>query len=211
MTQARQNAKAAGATANDLLLASCYHAYASLPGADLSHPIGITSMMDLRRHCPSGESEGLCNLSGSLPTHLELTRETPFSDILFQVAAQTRTAKEDPLAGLYGMPLLHGAAQTLPMGLLLQVAGKLYGSMSLGLTNLGNIPCAPLALGDLVPTGGLFGGPLKKKPGMQISAASFDGACSLVVVGQYTREDAALLQSMLDAMAGALAVYASPL
>ena len=46
---------------------------------------------------------------------------------------------------------------------------------------------------------------------MQISAASFDGACSLVVVGQYTREDAALLQSMLDAMAGALAVYASPL
>ena len=32
-------------------------------------------MMDLRRHCPGGESEGLCNLSGSLPTCLELTRE----------------------------------------------------------------------------------------------------------------------------------------
>ena len=52
--------------------------------------------MDLRRHCPGGESEGLCNLSGSLPTCLELTREIPFSDILSQVAAQTREERKVP-------------------------------------------------------------------------------------------------------------------
>ena len=54
---------------------------------------------------------------------------------------------------------------------------------------------ADCALGGLIPNGCLFGGPLKKKPGMQVSVMSFDGECVLAVVGVYTKEDAALLQS----------------
>ena len=87
--------------------------------------------------------------------------------------------------------------------------GKIYGKLSLGLTNLGNLNCADYALGGLVPNGGLFGGPLKKKPGMQVSVMSFDGECVLTVVGVYTKEDAALLQSTLDHMAREVGDYAS--
>ena len=57
--------------------------------------------------------------------------------------------------------------------------------------------------------GGLFGGPLKKKPGMQISVIGFDGECVLAAVGVYTKDDAALLQSTLDRMEQEISVYAA--
>lgn len=208
MTAARKRAKTEGATANDLLLTACYHAYAALPEVDASSPMSVMSMMDLRRHCENGESEGLCNMSGSLPTTLENGVQRRFSDTLAQIAEQTKAAKENPLAGLEGLPLVHSATHTLPMGLLLQIAGKVYGSMSIGLTNLGNVSCDSLKLGELTPSGGIFGGPLKKKPAMQVSVISFDGTCSLSVVGQYTETDAASLQVMLDHIVMEVTKYA---
>lgn len=208
MAAARKRANSQDATVNDLLLASCYHAYASLQEVDAASPMSIMSMMDLRRHCENGESEGLCNMSGSLPTTLQNGVQQSFSDTIAQVAEQTKAAKENPLAGLEGMPLVHSASRTLPMGLLLQIAGKVYGSISIGVTNLGNLSCDALTLGDLAPTGGIFGGPLKKKPAMQISVISFDGACSLCVVGQYTQEDTVALQNMLECMTEEITKYA---
>lgn len=208
MAAARKKAKTEGATANDILLAAVYRAYAGMPQVDATSPMSVMSMMDLRRHCDDGESDGLCNMSGTFPTVLEDGVSGDFSDTLALVAGQTRGLKDDPLAGMDGMPLIHGAVRTMPMKLLLLVAGKVYGSFSLGLTNLGNIDCKTLALGETIPTEGLFGGPLKRKPGMQVSAASFDGACSLCVVGQYTVEDATLLDSFLKAIAEEITRYA---
>ena len=208
MSAARKRAKVEGATANDLLLAALYRAYGALPEVDETAPMSIMSMMDLRRHCDDGESDGLANLSGTFPTVLQEGVKGTFSDTLMEVAQQTSAAKDNPLVGMDGMPLIHGAVRTVPMKILLLVAGKVYGTMSLGLTNLGNIPCDTLAMGDLLPTEGLFGGPVKKKPGMQVSAASFDGTCSLCIAGQYTKEDAQLLQSLLDDMAAEIAAYA---
>lgn len=207
MALARKKAKTEGATANDLLLTAVYRAYAVLPYVDENVPMSVMSMMDLRRHCDDGESDGLANMSGTFPTKLMEGVKGSFSNTLAEVAAQTQTIKDDPLAGMDGMPLIHGAVRTMPMKLLLLVAGKIYGSFSLGLTNLGNIDCKTLAMGETVPTEGMFGGPLKKKPGMQVSAASFDGACSLCIVGQYTAEDRALLQTFLDKIAAEILGY----
>ena len=131
-----------------------------------------------------------------------------FEETLLEVSKQTKEVKENPLAGLEGMPILHGLTRTLPIGLLLMAVGKIYGSMSFGITNLGNLKCDELALGDLVPNGGIFGGPLKKKPGMQVSVISFDGECVLSVVGQYTKEDNVIIQSTLDAMKKEIEKYA---
>lgn len=209
MSAARKKAKAIGATANDLLISACYHAYASLPGVDRHAAMSVSSMMDLRRHCKDGDSEGLCNVSGALPTTLRSGIGETFGDTLAEIACQTSAVKEDPLAGLEGMPIMHGAARTLPIWLLLKVIGKVYGSLCLGLTNLGNLSCQDYALGDLIPNGGMFGGPLKKKPGMQISIISFDGTCVLSVVGRYTKEDAVMLQGTLDAMAAEIEAYAA--
>lgn len=208
MSAARRRAKADGATANDLLLAAMYRAYSTMPGMDPQTPASIMSMMDLRRHCADGQSEGLANLSGSFPTQLTEGIQGDFSQTLREIAAQTGPMKSDPLAGMGSLPLIHGAVRTMPMKLLLVIAGKVYGNFSLGLTNLGNLNCAALAMDRFAPTEGLFGGPLKKKPGMQISAASFDGNCTLSVVGEYTAKDAALLQQLLETMAAQITDYA---
>ena len=208
MSAARKKAKAIGATANDLLVTAFYRAYAAMDGVDAAAPMSVSSMMDLRRHCVDGDSEGLCNMSGALPTTLENGCTGSFEETLAKIVKQTTVAKENPYAGLEGMPIMHSLTRTMPIWLLQMAIGKIYGKLSLGLTNLGNLKCADYALGELIPNGGLFGGPLKKKPGMQVSVMSFDGECVLAVVGVYTKEDAALLQSTLDRMEQEVSAYA---
>ena len=147
-------------------------------------------------------------MSGALPTTLEQGVTGSFAETLATVTAQTSKVKENPLAGLEGMPILHGLTRTLPIWLLLLAVGKIYGKLCLGLTNLGNLSCKEHALGGCIPTGGIFGGPVKKKPGMQISVISFDGACSLSIVGVYTKEDAQVLQGPLNSMLQIISEYA---
>lgn len=208
MNAARIRAKRAGATANDLLLAACYAAYAACPGVDASMPLSVMSMMDLRRHCPGGDSEGLSNLSGALPTSLPDGIPTDFDTLLSTIAAQTQKEKNSPYAGLAGLPLIHKAARTIPLRMLTSIAGRLYGSVGIGLTNLGSMNGSLLSLGGLKPSLGLFGGPLKIKPHMQVSAMSFDGACALSVAGRYTQQDEQALLRLLDGMAEAVKAYA---
>lgn len=195
-------------TLNDLLITSCYYAYASMPDKKQGEPMSILSMIDLRRHCIGGDSEGLSNMTGTLPTTLPIGLRENFSVTLEKIATQTQAMKDNPLAGLEGMPLLHGAAKNLPMKMLLPIASKLYGSFSIGLTNLGNIENAFLSLGGMEPDYGLFGGPMKKKPGMQISVVSVGGNCTLCIIGECTDEDARLLQVMLKRMAEEIENYA---
>lgn len=209
MNAARKKARTVGATVNDMMIAAAYHAYGNLEGVDPSAPMSINSTMDLRRHCKDGESEGLCNMSGSFLTVLENGVSDTFEDTLKIVAAQTGKIKEDPLAGLEGMPIVHSLARNMPIGLLLEIMGKIYGTAPVGVTNLGNLQCGDFALGGIVPNGGVFGGPLKKKPGMQISVISFDGMCVLAVAVQCTDEDAAALRSTLDTMVGIIIDYAA--
>lgn len=131
MGAARKRAKAEGATANDLLLAALYRTYGALPEVDETAPMSIMSMMDLRRHCDDGESDGLANLSGTFPTVLKAGVQGAFSETLAEVAQQTSAAKDDPLVGLDGLPLIHGAVRAVPMKILLLVAGKVYAKWQL--------------------------------------------------------------------------------
>lgn len=208
MSVARRKAKALGSTVNDLLITAFFRAYAAMDSVDACAPMSISSMMDLRRHCKSGESEGLCNMSGAFSTTLENGCTGTFAQTLEEITRQTIAVKEDPYAGLAGMPIMHSMTRTIPIWLLQIAVGKVYGKLSLGMTNLGNLNCSELAMGGLIPSGGLFGGPLKKKPGMQISVMSFDGECVLTVVGVYSKEDAVVLKGTLDKMADEISVFA---
>ena len=208
MEAARLRAKEKNATVNDILLTACYRGYAALPETDANMPLCIQSFMDLRKHCRDGESEGLCNLSGSLSTTLMEGVNGTFSDTLMQVAEQTRAAKENPLAGLEGMPILHSVTRAMPLSVLLKIAAKLYGSFSMGLTNVGNLDEKVLKMGECSTEMGIFGGPMKKKPGVQICTASFGGVTALCVVGEFTDEDAERLQELLELMAAEIKGFA---
>lgn len=208
MAAAHERVKQLGATVNDLLLTACYYAYAETAGLENHAPVSVMSMMDLRRHCEGGDSQGLCNLTGGLCTALPDGLGASFGETLSAIASQTRRSKEDPFAGLYGMPLLHGAANKLPVGLLLSAASHVYGSMSVGMTNVGSIDCQTLRMGGIAPDAGWFGGPVKRKPGMQVSAASFDGQCALCIWGYAAEADKPLLTQMLDSLARHVTAFA---
>lgn len=209
MTAARKKAKAMNASANDLLLAATYQVCAAFPGAEPGAPISISSMMDLRRHCTDGESDGLCNMSGGLPTALTEGVPAEFTETLTLIARQTNAAKDDPVAGMGFLPVLHTIARGIPVWMQMLVAEKAYGSMPVGLTNLGNLKSSELALGGATPNEAIFGGPLKKKNGFQISIISLDGTCTLACYGQYTAEDQAHIQHTLDSMAAVITAYAA--
>ena len=202
---ARLKAKAAGASVNDLLLTACYRAYAGTN--QLDGPMSVSGMVDLRQHCRDGVSEGLSNLSGGLSTTLEYVPGSSFAENLAQIARQTADAKQDPLVGLDGIPMIHTATKTAPMWLLLKAADIIYSTMSLSLTNLGNIPCEPLSMGGIKPCGGVFGGPLKRKPSVQVGAASFDGTAELTVLGDFTSGDMEKLIRFLNGMKAELEMY----
>lgn len=208
MDTAHQRTRKAGATVNDLLLAACYHAYAQLEGVDPHAPMAISAMMDLRRHLPQGRSPGLCNLTGPLLQELPEGIGADLTDTLGALATQTHRAKDDRLAGLYGMPLIHGATKLLPLPLLLSVSSRIYQSLSLGLTNIGAIDGDTLCLGGVSPVKGYFGGPIKRKPGVQISVASFDGECALCIWGYAAAGDIPALQTLLDRTAAHICAYA---
>ena len=203
--RARRKAKAEGATVNDLLLTACYRAYAKTTGRDGA--MSISAMMDLRNHCKDGVSAGLSNMSGGLGTSLEIQFENSFSCDLQNISEQTRKTKNNPLAGLDGMPFLHAATKTLPMWLLLQAADIVYSSMSLSMTNLGNIDCDLLIMNGMKPTEGILGGPLKRKPSVQVGVASFDGTAELTILGDFVPEDLESLQQFLDGIRTEVELY----
>lgn len=208
-TRARARAKDAQATANDVLLAAYYRAYAAFAGVSPGEGLSIMSMMDLRMHHEHAKQElGIGNFSGTLVTQLENGVTGSFEDTLREVAAQTQAAKADPLTGMYGLPLLHSLCRALPVSLLERASSLAARSMALGLTNLGNFSGEQLALGGVLPDGLRFGGPLKKKPAMQVSAASLDGTCMLSVAGRYTSADAAALARFLGMIRREIERYA---
>ena len=205
LTRARVKAKTQGASVNDLLLTACYRSYAGVTGRE--GDMSVAGMMDLRQHCKDGTSEGLANMSGGLNTTLHYVPGSSFTENLAALVPQTLAGKQDPLAGLDGLPLIHAATKTVPMELLLKAADLVYANMSLSLTNLGSIPCEPLTMAGLKPTGGLFGGPLKRKPSVQVGAASFDGALELTLLGDFLTEDLESLEAFLTGIRQELEGY----
>lgn len=207
MERAMMRGKREGYTANDLILAACYQVFGTLDGVDKGQGLGVSSMMDLRKHCPGGDSAGLTNLAGALKTQLPQGLPGEYEDTLREIAKQTKRDKEDPQWGLEGVPLLQFATGHLPMKVLLAVAPVAYGNMSLGVTNLGNLQGKQWRLGNLYPVGGMLGGPLKKKPGVQVCVLSVDGECSLSILGTYTDGDETQLGTFLDGMVSEISRY----
>lgn len=198
MKEARWYAKRYGATVNDLLLAAYYRAAARQLKLPAGTPMGIQSMLDLRRHVPGGDSLGVCNLSGSLPTRLESGTAGAFTDTLREVAAQTRRSKQDPLAGLYDFPLLSQLFRLLPFSAIRTLGARAYGKAAMSLTNLGAMREEKLAAGGLAPTAVRFAGPVKRKPALQLAAAGLNGAVCLCAALRCTDRDEQAVRELLE-------------
>lgn len=194
---ARCRSLAKGSTVNDVILTAYCRAYVRQMQLQTDTPIGIASMMDLRKYIPQGSSEGVANLSGPADTCLPNGIGPDFTGTLHEIAKQTRKVKNTPTAGLEELLAIKKVYKVVPFPLILQLGKKVYGSMSIGLTNLGNIKRADLQLGTCRAEDLIFAGPLKKKPALQISASGLDGDVRLCVISQCTKQDQEQLEELL--------------
>lgn len=193
---ARKKAKAHGASVNDLLLTAFYHATVKQLNLPVATPMGIQSAMDLRRYIPDGDSKGVCNLSGSMNTSLNEGIKDTFLDTLQEIAAQTAAIKEDKLAGLYDFPMMAQIFRWLPFDTVSSLGGKVYGSATLAMTNMGVLNPNKFAAEGLLPTKVLFGAHRKEKPALQIAVIGMHGSISMCTATVCTDEDETAIREL---------------
>lgn len=198
MTKVRMKGKEYRASVNDLLLAAFYRATAWRLGIAEGQGMGIQSMMDLRRRMPNGDSLGVCNLSGSLPTELENGVYGDFAETLQEIVEQTTKVKNDPLAGLYDFPMMSGIFRIFSFSMIQKLGGKVYGTATMGMTNLGALQADKYVVGGLKPQKAIFAAPLKQKPAFQLAIIGLNGDVCISSAGTCTEKDVQAIRELLE-------------
>lgn len=195
---ARCRKLAENATVNDVILAAYYRAYVRQMELSFDAPVGIASMMDLRRYIPEGDSAGVANFSGPISTSLPDGIGPDFQNTLSEVSRQTTALKDDKKAGLDLVLATQKLYKMMPFPLTVAAGEKIYSNMSIGLTNLGNLKSCDLKLENAPADELIFAGPIKRKPALQLSVSGLDGEISLCIVSQCTPEERAQLENLLQ-------------
>lgn len=195
---ARKKGKIYNASINDLLLTAFYRAAAWQLGFSDGQSMGIQSMIDLRRRIPKGDSLGVCNLSGSLPTELKNGVRGDFSNTLKEIVEQTTKAKNDPLAGLYDFPMMSGIFRVLSFSMIRKLGARVYGSATMGLTNLGALETENFTIGSLKVQNAILGAPLKQKPAFQVAVLGLNGGICLSSAAICTEHDSRAIRELLE-------------
>lgn len=186
-----------GSTVNDVILAAYFRAYVRQMHLTEDTPVGIATMMDLRKYISDGHSDGVTNLSAPLNIDLPEGIGTDYRHTLYKVVKQTSAAKNNHGAGLDLLLVLKKFYQLVPFPLAIHLGRKVYRDMSIGLTNLGGIKRSSLNLSGCQADTFIFAGPMKKKPALQLSASGMDKAVCLCIVSVCTSQDQVQLEELL--------------
>lgn len=167
----RAQARARGATFNDVLLTACARVAARGGRAALPCPA------DLRRF---GGEAGLtvANLTGAYLLGAELRPGEPFSDTLARIGAEMGRQKARRRC-FAGVALLHGASRILPAPLLGPACRAGRRQYPFSYSNLGEIDAGRLQFAGCPAADCFFTGAYRTGPDLQLNASTFRGACTL--------------------------------
>lgn len=184
--------KKCGATVNDILLAAYFRAIRKFLKKE--RKLNIISMMDLRKYI--GDTEGITNMTGFLPCEIQLEEES-FTATLQKVKNAISVYKNDPYAGLYGIPLLKLAFKIFPNALS-EFAIKIgYNNPSLGMSNIGIIDTSKFQLGNTKIVKAFMTGAAKYKPYFQLTTTTYNGIMSFCIAQKCNASDVELLNKFL--------------
>ena len=204
----KEKGKAAGASINDVLLAAYFRALIKEKGADITTPINITSMMDLRRHMITKDTVGCTNMTAFMPCKLAEGIGETFEDTLIRVLVETTKQKNDDVAGLYGIPLLGLAYKLFWLDCIATFAIRLgYDNPLIQMSNLGvmkgeNVNFEGCTMYDCFITGAV-----KYKPYFQFTCVTREGNMKFCVAEKCSDNDEKLILSFFDSMLNELREY----
>ena len=207
LTAIKSKAKSEGASLNDILIAGYLRALVQQLGLSLDETVNVTSMVDLRRHLPDRQTQGMTNMTGFMPCKIAGVGED-FATTLSRVMEQTKRAKADPNLGLYGLPLLKLAFTIFPYAIAEAAIRIGYVNPLIGMSNIGTIDPQKFKLDGLELTDAFMTGATKYKPYVQVTFNGFAGEGRLCIAQRCSQKDQKIISDFLDDMIAQMIEFA---
>ncbi len=192
--KALQYAKAIGATANDILVASYMDALFKVGGFNNDESISVSIATDLRRHIKNSQNLGYTNHVSFIHCYLE-EKGNNLKDTLSKVANKTKELKKDPFIGLHGLPLLNFAYKSMTYLQAEPTVKLFYRNPTLSVSNVGAIDTVAFSLANNKPFSAFVAGAAKNKPCAVMTALSINGTLNASMCLRGNENDKAVLEN----------------
>ena len=162
-----------------------------------SDPLNISCMCDLRRYMKDGQTYGMTNLTGFMPSSVQNIGNS-FNETLAVVCKDTQVQKEDKFLGLYSIPLLNLAFNTFIDSLASFCIKLGYKNPIFSMSNIGIIKPEQLGMGDRTLIDGWSTGAVKYKPYVQLAMTTFDNSVTMTIASRMNEKDAKIAKKFLE-------------
>lgn len=207
LTAIKTKAKSVGASLNDVLLAGYLRAIANQLALGPDEIVNVTSMVDLRRHLPDRQTQGMTNMTGFMPCKIAGVGDD-FATTLSRVTEQTKKAKADPDLGLYGLPLLKLAFTIFPYAIAEAAIRIGYVNPLIGMSNIGTVDPQKFQLDGVNMTDAFMTGATKYKPYVQVTFNGFAGEGRMCIAQKCSEKDQKIISDFLDDMVAQMVEFA---
>ena len=207
LTAIKTKAKSVGASLNDVLLAGYLRAIANQLALGSDEIVNVTSMVDLRRHLPDRQTQGMTNMTGFMPCKIAGVGDD-FATTLSRVTEQTKKAKADPDLGLYGLPLLKLAFTIFPYAIAEAAIRIGYVNPLIGMYNIGTVDPQKFKLDGVNMTDAFMTGATKYKPYVQVTFNGFAGEGRMCIAQKCSEKDQKIISDFLDDMVAQMVEFA---
>ena len=207
LTAIKTKAKSVGASLNDVLLAGYLRAIANQLALGPDEIVNVTSMVDLRRHLPDRQTQGMTNMTGFMPCKIAGVGDD-FATTLSRVTEQTKKAKADPNLGLYGLPLLKLAFTIFPYAIAEAAIRIGYVNPLIGMSNIGTVDPQKFKLDGVNMTDAFMTGATKYKPYVQVTFNGFAGEGRMCIAQKCSEKDQKIISDFLDDLVAQMVEFA---
>jgi len=195
-------------TVNDVLQATFAETVYEFAGIPSEKGIQISCMCDLRKKmADAGNTTGITNHTGFLTCKIN-RKPHDTEETVKTVHEVMDKQKNDPYAGMYGIPLLKLVQTVLPEFLAALIIRIGYKSPLYSVSNLGVLKQEEYCLGENAPYDVYMTGTVKYKPAIQLSAVTMCNRLHMTFAVKGSKYDWVLLSEMLDAVKEKVCRYA---
>ncbi len=188
--------KRSDATVNDMILTAYFMSLHELGGFNENEALTVSGAIDLRRYIKNSHLTGITNHSAYLPYTLKRIDKN-FENNLKEITALSKKFKEDPFAGLYGLPLLNFGFSFFPAFVADRLVKRFYNNPNIAISNIGILPEDFYAINANTPTSAFITGTVKYNPGIMLSLTTYKNKITLSMCCKGNEKDKSKLQKLL--------------
>lgn len=191
------------ATINDMILTAYFLSLYKMGRVSPNEEVTISSAIDLRRYMADRDRTGITNHSSYLPFTIKMSgqiSENNFDDVLHSVTEISHKYKNNPLTGLYGLPLLNFAYIVFPAFIADRLVKRFYNNPYLAISNIGVLHEDSYRMGEYTPENAFITGTVKYKPGIMVTVTTYRKEMTLSMCCRGNDADREMLGELLHSV-----------